>query len=156
LPTLFAIFVNDLVQEINDLHLGIKMNETSSISMLLYADDIVLISNNSENLQIMLNTMHNWCKRWRVLINCEKSKVMRFRKGRTKQCDHIFKIGDNSLETVDRYKYLGVILHDKQNINVTLHITVKLYQRVLVVFLVEYIISKTVDLKHFRNYTIPA
>ena len=98
-PTFFAIFVNDLVQEINYLQLGIEINETS-ISMLLYADDIVLISDSPDNLQTMLNTMHNWCKRWRVLINCEKSKVVHFRKGRAKQYDYKFRIGDNSLETV--------------------------------------------------------
>ncbi|XP_053374736.1 uncharacterized protein LOC128547066 [Mercenaria mercenaria] len=83
--------------------------------MLLYADDIVLVANSAENLQAMLNKMHEWCKPWRVLINCEKSKVMHFRKGRAERSDHQFTVGDNQLETVDSYKYLGIILHDKHD-----------------------------------------
>ena len=40
---------------------------------------------------------------------------MHFRKNRAAQSNRVFKIGDNILETVDRYKYLGVIFNDKNN-----------------------------------------
>ncbi|KAH3813261.1 hypothetical protein DPMN_141714 [Dreissena polymorpha] len=113
-PTLFSVFVNDLVAEINNLDLGVKIDE-SSVSMLLYADDIALIANSEADLQIMLNQMHDWCKRWRVLINTEKSKVVHFRKGRSQRTDTEFKIGLNVLEIVDKYKYLGVVMHEKRD-----------------------------------------
>ena len=61
-PTLFSIFANDLVQEINALDLGIQIG-TVNISILMYADDIVLISNTEENLQVLIDTLHNWCKK---------------------------------------------------------------------------------------------
>lgn len=79
-PTLFAIFANDLVKEINDLNLGIKVGDTY-VSILMYSDDIVLLADSEGKLQTMLNTLHNWCKRWRVLINTSKSKCMHFRRG---------------------------------------------------------------------------
>ena len=41
-PTLFAVFVDDLVTEINRIGKGINIG-TDSFSCLLYADDIVLI-----------------------------------------------------------------------------------------------------------------
>ncbi|XP_060587764.1 uncharacterized protein LOC132743245 [Ruditapes philippinarum] len=113
-PTLFSVFVNDLVTEINNLDLGVKIDDTS-VSMLLYADDIVLIAKSEADLQIMLNQMHDWCKRWRVLVNTEKSKVVHFRKGRTQRTEYEFKIGLNVLEIVDKYKYLGVIMHEKRD-----------------------------------------
>ncbi len=89
-PTLFSIFINDLVQEVNDLGLGFEIGDTK-LSVLLYADDIVLIAKSENHLQTMLNTLCDWCKRWRVLINTSKSKCMHFRKGRTAQTQYIFK-----------------------------------------------------------------
>ena len=38
---------------------------------------------------------------------------MHFRKNRAIQTSNLFKIGENIIETVDRYKYLEVIFHDK-------------------------------------------
>ena len=113
-PTLFSVFANDLVHEINDLDLGIEVGD-SKVSLLMYADDIVLIASSEEHLQSMLNTLHEWCKRWRVLINTTKSKCMHFRKGRAPKTLFDFKVGDNSLELVEQYKYLGVILQEKSN-----------------------------------------
>ena len=54
------------------------------LPMLLYADDIVLVVHNEQEMQTLLNKLHGWCKRWRVLINSDKFKVMHFRTGRRK------------------------------------------------------------------------
>ncbi len=40
-PTLFNIFINDLVDDVNSLNLGVTI-DGHRISILLYADDIVL------------------------------------------------------------------------------------------------------------------
>ena len=42
-PTIFSIFINDLVSEINDLDIGIDLNGTK-LSLLLYADDICFLA----------------------------------------------------------------------------------------------------------------
>lgn len=42
-PMLFAIIVNDLVREVNELGLGVNINN-SAVSILLYADDIALVA----------------------------------------------------------------------------------------------------------------
>ena len=42
--------------------------------ILLYADDIVLISKSEQNLQIMLDFVNSWCNKWQMKINNEKSK----------------------------------------------------------------------------------
>ncbi|XP_048743557.2 uncharacterized protein LOC125656974 [Ostrea edulis] len=107
-PTLFSIFANDLVHEINSLDVGVNIAD-EKLSVLLYEDDIALIAKTPEELQCMLQKLHNWCRRWRVLINTEKSKCMHFRKTRTKGTAFEFTIGTNTLEIVDSYKYLGII-----------------------------------------------
>ena len=76
-PTMFDIFINDLVIEINSLDLGISIGERR-VSLLLYADDIVFTASSENDLQTMLNTLTNWCRKWRVLINTSKSMCMLF------------------------------------------------------------------------------
>ena len=113
-PTIFAVFANDLLQEINDLGVGVSMGDTQ-VYILMYTDDIVLVTDTEHNLQKMLDTLHSWCKKWRVIINTSKSKTMHFRNGRQAQTNFIFKIGENTFETVDYYKYIGVTFHCKSD-----------------------------------------
>ena len=88
------------------------------LAILMYADDIVLLSDSEEKLQSMLDTLNNWCKRWRVIINTSKSKCMHFRKGRTQRTEFPFKIGGDTLELVDHYKYLGVIFQERSDYSI--------------------------------------
>ena len=53
--TLFALFINDLVPEINGFRWGVTMSNELTLSILLYADDVVLISETEDGLQTMLN-----------------------------------------------------------------------------------------------------
>ena len=142
-PTLYSVFANDLVKEINDLDIGIQVGERQ-ISLLAYADDICLVANSEDNLQQMLNCVHSWCKRWRVLIYADKSKCMHFRRGRSNRSEYTFKIGENVLETTDRYKYLGVIFHEKQDYSINSEALGKAAGRAL-----GSIISKIHSLKEF-------
>jgi len=148
-PTIFSIFINDLVPEVNDLDLGIQVGDVK-VSMLLYADDIVFVSGSEAGLQGMLDQLHEWCKKWRVLINTDKSKCMHFRHGRTKQTEYSFKVGNMPLELVECYKYLGVFMHDKRNFTTNSEALAKGAGRAL-----GSIISKVHHLKHFgfNSYT---
>ena len=82
------------------------------MSMLLYADDMVLMADNTEGLQLMLNTMFEWCRKWKLRINVTKSQIVHFRKPRQKVTDCVFKYGDMKLDIVTEYKYLGVIFDE--------------------------------------------
>ena len=64
-PTLFNIYINDLAEELKSMNLGIKMGELH-ICILLYADDIVLVSEHEQNLQRMLSHVHKWCCKWQM------------------------------------------------------------------------------------------
>ena len=80
------------------------------LSVLLYADDIVILSDDDIKLQTMLNSLSSWCIRWGLLINVDKSKIVHFRSPSITRSDFNFQCGDANIETVCRYKYLGVIL----------------------------------------------
>ena len=80
-PSLFSMFINDLVHDINLPGLGIPCGD-SKISTLLFADDVVILSENEQDLQKLLNILSEWCSTWGIRINPKKSKCMHFRSKR--------------------------------------------------------------------------
>ena len=82
------------------------------VSILLYADDVVLISESSDGLQDMLNTLCNWSKAWMLKVNKEKSNIIHFRKDSHARTQHDFIYGDTTLDIVPTYRYLGLDSHE--------------------------------------------
>ena len=107
-PTLFAVYLNDLAINLNNMNLGITIDGLH-ICILLYADDVVIISENESNLQKMLTYVQEWCSKWEMKVNVAKTKIVHFRKTRKKKTNFIFSIGNDRLDIVSSYRYLGVI-----------------------------------------------
>ena len=49
-PTLFTLYINDHIPVINELDVGVSIGD-SKMSILLYADDIVLLSDSPYGIQ---------------------------------------------------------------------------------------------------------
>ena len=111
-PTLFAIYENDVTTCINLLNVGVPFSETDSISILLYADDIVLMAQNAEDLQKMMNALHELTIKWRLSVNTENTQVMHVRKHQTRRTDYTFRLGDNLLRFTETYRYLGLDINE--------------------------------------------
>lgn len=75
-PTLFSLYIENLVDELKSARAGIDINN-DHVAALFYADDIVLLAHNEESLQLELD---NWCRTWDISINIFKTKVMHFHK----------------------------------------------------------------------------
>jgi hypothetical protein len=82
------------------------------LSILLYADDIVLVAESAQHLQCMLNCLFEWCMKWRLVVNEGKTKVMHIRPSRTPLTPCIFKFGNKVLDIVQSYKYLGIYVNE--------------------------------------------
>ena len=107
-PFLFNLYINDLVQELKDLGMGIKIgNET--VNSLLYADDLVLLAENESDLQDMLTLLDIWCQKWKMKINTDKTKIVHFRNPAVPKTQLSFCCGDEDIHVIDKYKYLGLI-----------------------------------------------
>ena len=51
----------------------------------MYADDLVLISRAEVGLQGLIDTLGNYCKRWKMEVDTDKTKIMKsFGNGRCK------------------------------------------------------------------------
>ena len=82
------------------------------ICMLLYADDIAIISENEQKLQKLLNHVHEWCKKWQLNLNIDKTQIVHFRKSQKQRTKFEFKIGLDKVMVVSKYKYLGTFLDE--------------------------------------------
>ena len=109
--TLFALYVNSLADKIKNLNLGIKIGDTE-ISILMYADDIILLAETQEGLQCILNELHTWCKRWRMTVNTEKPQIIHFRPKRSLKTKTLFHYGSSLIDIVERYQYLGITVNE--------------------------------------------
>ena len=116
-PLLFNAFVNDLIQEIRRLHVGIPYTDDELISILLYADDIVLLSANERDMQTIVNCLASWCNAWGLTINFNKSKMVHFRAPSVHRSEVEIECGVSKLEFVDSYKYLGVLFTEHLDYN---------------------------------------
>lgn len=106
-PLLFNIFINDIGEDMNIDDVPILYD--TKVSHLLYADDLVLFSTTEAGLQCNMDKVHEFCKKWGLVINTNKSKVMSFSKsGRMFKDRARFVIGEEALDYVNQYKYLGV------------------------------------------------
>lgn len=80
-PFLFSLFINDIEQEFTSKGADAVCVADIQLFLLLYADDAVILSESREGLQEGLDIMHDYCVRWRLTVNTEKTKVVVFRKG---------------------------------------------------------------------------
>jgi hypothetical protein len=80
---------------------GLKLHYT-------YADDTVLLAESAEELQSELNYFYEYCEKWNLKVNTNKSKVMVFSKGRL-PINLNFKMNNMELEIVSEFIHLGTM-----------------------------------------------
>ena len=118
-PLLFNFFINNIVDALQVDKTDPVVIGNSSFNILLYADDIVLLSESEEGLQTSLNILHDFCSSWKLQVNTDKSKVMVFNSNGKTFMNHF--IYDNVyLETITHYCYLGIVMKYNGNFNLAI------------------------------------
>ena len=115
-PLLFNLYVNDLPSCLSDPE-SPSLNG-SLIDFLLYADDLVLMSTTKSGLQRKFDKLNQYCSKWRLRVNTDKTMVMQVSKtGKLpKKADSII-FNNCHLEYTNTYKYLGVVFDSAGNFN---------------------------------------
>ena len=88
--------------------------------MGLFADDIVLFSEFAESLQAQIELFYKYCEIWNLIISIAKTKFVIYSQIYAKHSVS-FTLGENTLEIVDKYKYLGLWCSNNKNILVKNH-----------------------------------
>ena len=109
-PLLFNVFINDINDIFDETISQPVILNTTKLNCLIYADDVLLLSESKEDLQSCLDSLNVYCDYWKLRINTEKTKVMVFSAGKIKTDNIKFTLNKSDNEIVDNYKYLGILL----------------------------------------------
>ena len=118
-PALFTLFINEFAELIENSGIpGIQIfPEDIQILILLFADDIALISDTITGLQKQLNILYDYCMESKLVVNIKKTKVMVYKKGgQISKYEKWFYNGE-LLEIVNCFTYVGLPFFMKLSFN---------------------------------------
>ena len=105
-PTLFNILMDDIITEVKQVGKGYRMGE-SEIKAVCYADDVVLMSEEEDNLQRMLYRFEQAASKTNMQISTSKTQCLVISKF-PRRCK--LAIYNQSVEQVMQFKYLGACI----------------------------------------------
>ena len=108
-PLLFNIFIADIVDHFGTLECRpLKINDSHNVSCLLWADDVILMSQSEEGLRNMLSALSSYVEENGMKINTKKTQCMIFNKT-GKNIRRTYPMNNGTITTTNSYKYLGFI-----------------------------------------------
>ena len=122
-PTLFSFFINELALDVakNGLY-GVQLTpDIIQILIMLFADDVILTSYCVKGLQIQINLLKRYADNFSMTVNMHKTKIIVFRKGGFLGANEIWRYGNEVIEVVNCYKYLGLHFTTKLSLTQTVN-----------------------------------
>ena len=110
-PLLFNLYINDVFETIANRS-SVTLDGNHHLNRLMYAYDLIILATSMENLQKSLYSLGEYCAKWKLDINHDKTKCMTFSKGTQKE-KHNFTINHQIIENVKVFKYLGITINSK-------------------------------------------
>ena len=87
------------------------------VSCLLYADDLVLMSESQSGLQNALDTLESFTQDWHLKANFTKTKCLTFTRGRKSNPTPHWYLGTTKLQNCPSYCYLGTVFSESGSLN---------------------------------------
>ncbi len=128
-PWLFNIYRDGVMREMKGRvgEVGVRMYAEGRkwvLNSILFADDTVLIAENESDLQNLVSVFNCVCKRRKLKVNVNKSKVMVCERSRSEAVDFVcpYRVGTEcekrmqnnfeceEIEEVNEFKYLGSVM----------------------------------------------
>jgi len=114
-PLLFSFVINSLASAVieNGKH-GVQLKpDVTQLFMLMFADDVALISDTAIGLQNQLYTLCHVGRTLGLTVNTNKTRVVVFRLGGHLANHEKWYIDGQKVEVVNQYKYLGLVMSTK-------------------------------------------
>jgi hypothetical protein len=113
-PKLYNTYVKSLIKRIEEINMGARIGNVK-ISILVYADDIMLVSPVKIGIAKMLIKTQEYMEEWKIKINLDKTNYIQF--GRQKIIDYELIVNEIKINRVKTMKYLGMTFDEKLNFN---------------------------------------
>lgn len=113
-PTLFGLYV-DAFEKLLLKTAGMDAPTLlgTLVPLLLYADDLILMSTTAAGLQKQLDVLASFCETRQLTVNLTKTKVVIFEPRRTDCIEFVF--AGKTVVREDNYRYLGFHFHATKN-----------------------------------------
>lgn len=117
-PILFSLFFEELQNTLSESELkGIQFSpDIIEILMLMFADDIALISDTVEGLQRQLNILCQHCNNWELTVHLDKSEIVVFRNGGKLNRHEHWTYGAKRIKVVSEYTYVGLLFSSQMSL----------------------------------------
>ena len=99
-PTLFGLYIDQLEHHLSSHAQDAPSIQGQLVPILLYADDIVLLSKSASGLQHLLHVLHLFCDEKLLAVNMSKTQVVIFSDFRHAHTDE-FSYSDQNLRIVE-------------------------------------------------------
>ena len=109
-PRLFAMYIEKAIEAVEAIKGGVWLGEMT-VDILVYADDIVLLSNTLEGLNALLKVTEDFGKKWEIKFNPTKTVYMAF--GGVHRNQIRPKFDGIDIQRVKSVKYLGVTINER-------------------------------------------
>ena len=110
---LFNIYVNEIFKILNNNNKSdILLDADNKVNALMYADDLIILSDTKDGLQQQIDKLSGFCIKWKLDVNVKKTKTMIFNRG-NKLINSDFHVKNIPIENVKTFKYLGFTISAK-------------------------------------------
>jgi len=122
-PILFSFYINELVTIFEQHNVrGIQLHpDIMQISLLMFADDLALISDTIVGLQNQLNILSNFCNDYKLKVNEDKTKVVVFKNGGALSRFEHWTYQNTYLQAVNCFTYVGLCFTKQLSYNSMVH-----------------------------------
>lgn len=111
----YANMMDEIPKELSLRSIGSQKLGTEPLNgCLLWMDDVALMNEDAQVLQDMLDTTNEIAKRYHLKFGKEKSQTLTIGNS---SLEYKFRLGDMDLESTNNYKYLGMTLNSKGNLD---------------------------------------
>ncbi len=118
-PLLFGLYLDGLEKHLDAL-VGDSPPQLADtiVKVLLYADDLPLMSETPQGLQKQIDATFEFCVERQLVINVSKTKVVVFEKCRSAMPEFTYR--GTTIEQVQSFRYLGLELHSTRGMAVAI------------------------------------
>ncbi len=109
---LFGLYLDELQKAFTDTpDRDCPLLRDFALPLLLYADDLAIMSDSKEGLQRLMDALQTFCHGKRLTVNIEKTKAMVF-SPKTTELELTYQ--GQRIEQVQHFRYLGLDLHQSK------------------------------------------
>lgn len=109
-PTLFGLFVDAIEKVLLGIECDAPSLQSVLVPLLLFADDLVLMSTSLNGLQLQMEALQSFCEENGMCLNMEKTKTIFFNNKQDIPCSSVTYSGQLVVHATE-YKYLGIQFH---------------------------------------------